>query len=368
MKARSLDTPVSFSEAERSSINMFRSILMICVVYIHSYALPTLPFAFSRNPLVQKAISYFTGGFLNASVPLFFVLSAVLLYSRPFSFAGNVKKKLRTLVIPYLLINTLWIVLFKLVEYTPLASAVVDTSYQVKGLKDFFDCYIAVFEREMPMYYPFWFIKDLIVLNFIAVFFKKAVDRAPAIFLILLVVLHFSGIELGIIRTSSVIYWCIGCYIAKYIDCFRWILDKLPKWTLLIVYVLALVIIPIVNRNFADVSILLYLAEGIMLFDFCLWLSATDKASVSGTLTAAGARLGQFLIWLSQYVFIIYAFHEFAEAFLKRGIMSVIPQTVPVQILEYIFIPVIIIALCVVFGIVLRKYLPRLYAIIVGGR
>ena len=66
--------------------------------------------------------------------------------------------------------------------------------------------------------------------------------------------------------------------------------------------------------------------------------------------------------------FIIYAFHEYYEAMIKKIVMSVIPQTGLIQLIELVVLPALTIVLCIIAGIIMQRAFPRLYALIQGRR
>ena len=86
------------------------------VVYIHSkgtefhfagkdVALDVPAWLETFKYLVSSAIS-------SCAVPGFFFMAAIFLYRKPFSWKDNIQKKIHTLVIPYVILNTFWIAFY----------------------------------------------------------------------------------------------------------------------------------------------------------------------------------------------------------------------------------------------------------------
>ncbi len=342
-----------FNDREKAAISIVKSILMLAVVYIHSNSIPNLGYPFEREQHVQRVIDIFSEGFLEAAVPVFFVISSFLLYTKQFIFAENLKKKWRTLVIPYLLINTLWIVVFGSASLTPVRGAIIGTQYEVRGVKGFFDAYLGIFERSMPLYYPFWFLKDLILLNLLAVPIGKLVDRFPILTGIGLLAAYGFGVHF-IIASSYILFWSEGCYLAKYYGKCRDVYSRINFKLATLLYLAVFMLYSIFGINFLSFQVILFGVEALFL------------CKLSGMLI--GTRCGDFLLWFSGYSFFVYAFHEYMEAFLKRGIMSILPQTAVIQILEYILLPVFVVSICLVTGKIARTWMPKLYALVCGGR
>ena len=53
------------------------------------------------------------------AVPGFFIIASILLYRKPFGWKENVKKKIRTLIVPYFILNTMWILIFLICQSIP---------------------------------------------------------------------------------------------------------------------------------------------------------------------------------------------------------------------------------------------------------
>ena len=59
----------------------------------------------------------------RCAVPGFFLIAGVLLFRKPFTWKDNMKKKCRSLAVPYLLLNTLWIMFYILCQSIPATAA-----------------------------------------------------------------------------------------------------------------------------------------------------------------------------------------------------------------------------------------------------
>lgn len=82
--------------------------MCIAVLFIHSYS---SEFEGIANASVIVSITdYISNVFCDCAVPAFILISSVLLYRKDFLWKDNMKKKVRNLLIPYLIFNALWIV------------------------------------------------------------------------------------------------------------------------------------------------------------------------------------------------------------------------------------------------------------------
>ena len=74
------------------------------------------------------------------------------------------------------------------------------------------------------------------------------------------------------------------------------------------------------------------------------------------------------LLKLSGHAFGIYLFHEMNLFILKKLLAKLLPQTPVMQLAQYFGIPVAIFCYCLTLSVVMKKYLPRLYALLTGNR
>ena len=105
---------ISVEESER--IQILKIWFTIMVIFVHSY---TEEVNFVGESLVLQVpdwlsmikfiVSHSVSG---CAVPGYFFISAVLLYKKEFTWIDNIKKKIKTLLIPYLIFNTVWIIIY----------------------------------------------------------------------------------------------------------------------------------------------------------------------------------------------------------------------------------------------------------------
>lgn len=74
------------------------------------------------------------------------------------------------------------------------------------------------------------------------------------------------------------------------------------------------------------------------------------------------------VLWLSEWTFIIYVFHELTLTSIKKLCLRLLPGEAIFLLMEYIFIPIFVIICCIILGIILKKTMFKLYVITTGGR
>ena len=147
-------------------------ILSILIFFIHSYFAQEVV-SDSIISVINHKVSYFLScSITRFAVPMFFMLSGISFFKNYNNqkYLTKIKSRLFTLVIPYLLWNTIWMLWKIFTSYSFIAKFSTDSEPYALTIKNilkaifFYDCNI-----------PFWFIFDLIVFSF----------AAPLVFLII---------------------------------------------------------------------------------------------------------------------------------------------------------------------------------------
>ena len=331
-------------------LNIMKFIFMIMIVFIHSHALPELAFDLNVPKYVDICKDIVVEGICRVAVPSFFLISGILMYSKDFTWISNMKKKVRSILVPYFLINTFWIVFFKGMQmFYVTASYFSGETYQIIGLNGMIKAYLA----PIPLYYPFWFLRDLFIVNIFAKGIELLVRRLPivAVMVMLGIELHVIPIPL-VVDSSAFGMFFMGCLLVNY----RLQIQKTDKFP--IVYLSVLYIALAAARLFLpDV-------EGVMLV--YVIIGSLFWYRISGIVV--NSKTASIILWCAQFSFFIYAFHEFYEAMLKKIIMSVLPQYGFVQLMEFFVLPIMVTCICIMVGAFMKKNLPVLYRIVCGSR
>ena len=166
---------------ESKRITFIRAICVVLVIYLHQYAGDLLGAAFVpsgnivSNPVLE-AMQYIISRIITfIAVPMFFMISSILLYAKEFTWQSNIKKKLKTLILPYALWITIYILIYYVGQTIPATSQYfLNAKRQVKdmGVIDFIGAYTGIGGNGIFVS-ALWFLRDLIILNFIATITKN---------------------------------------------------------------------------------------------------------------------------------------------------------------------------------------------------
>lgn len=355
---------------ESNRITCLRAICVGLVIFLHQYAgdLGSEAFVASgtiSNNAVLQGIQYIISRIVTFSaVPLFFMLSSVLLYAKEFTWKNNMKKKLKSLVLPYVLWITLYILVYFIGQTLPMTSGFfANAGRKVSDMTvmDFIGAYTGIGGHGLFVN-ALWFLRDLIILNLLATVIKYIIDRFPIACLVLLAMLwNFGSVPSALVlNKQSVVFFILGYYIVKYGLRMRE-LDKLSTPGVLLLYILTIA----VEFHF-------YLSENQLrnaAHSFTTILGIILLIKLTGNLIKNDeSPVPSLLKAIAGYSFFVYASHDLVQAMLNKVTVRVLPQTDLIQVVEYFLIPVLVCCICVGTGLFLKKLMPPVYSIMTGAR
>ena len=205
------------SNEESNCIYIVKLLFIILVVFLHSYTqninfsdgkvLLELPVWFEN---VRYAISKVIA---LCAVPGFFLISSMLLYRKEINWRENILKKCKTLLIPYFVLNTLWIIFYAIAQNISFLQVYFSSNeFNIYNWNfiDYIDAFIG-FKTGYPILYTLWFLRDLFIMNVLSVFIKKIIDRFPKIVLALIILLYFSPMKF--LSIDTIVFFILGYYV-----------------------------------------------------------------------------------------------------------------------------------------------------------
>jgi fucose 4-O-acetylase-like acetyltransferase len=345
-----------------SRIHSLRFLLMVLVVYIHNnvlggginFASGTMAFDI---PGYVGTIDAAVQAIVRIAVPLFFLISGYLLYLKMPTFAVNLKKKCRTILLPYLLWTAL-ILLFYLAAQSisitkPYFASILVRNFGVADWIGVVTGHAGQFPK-MPMVFQFWFIRDLFILNILFTAIRKAVDCCPGGIFILTLLLWIGNTEIYIVNTGALFFFTLGYYIVKYdLDYRR--LEEIRMRDAGIMYGIT-IIASMFFRDSIPALGAINILVGIMFF---LKLSGRFVKSPSAY---------RLLSWLEKYSFWLYATHVILLASMVKISMRIMPPTGIWLLANYFLVTLLCIIILVAAGAIIRRAIPKIFSILTGGR
>lgn len=333
------------------------------VVFLHSYNIDIkqggkiLVFDKDWNWFIQNFIS---NGLTRIAVPMFFLISGFLFFlDQKFELKDiwvKIKKRFRTLVLPYLI----W-TLFGLLLYFTLQSIPQSQSFFTKKLiKDytFLEWMNAIFNEPIP--YQLWFLKDLIVMVFLSPIIYFAVKNTREVFLCIVFGFWLFNQDTIFLTSEALLFFSLGMYINIQ---HKKAIEITTKSTLLIAAVWFGLLFTKTVLGFYDspkAYETLMLKASIIVGLLSFWTLYDLFAKSKTEATSLDKWVG--------FSFFLYAFHEPFFTIIKKAFFSVLPKTPVSYFLVYGIAPLLIIAIALIVGKILKDKLNPFYALITGNR
>lgn len=334
---------------ESKRYNALKALMCLFVLFIHAFGERYLG-QLSGRPYWLFQITFVLSRIIcDCAVPVFMLISSVMLFAKPFRWWQNIKKKARTLLVPYLIFNSLWIivVLCGRLLSRKLGIAGLDiVNFDTQSPLGWINAYLGL--RGKPALTILWYVRDLFILNLLAIPIKKLVDWLPVPMLILTAVIWFFDLPIPVLGAYSIVPFILGIYLVKYGIHLSDLDKKLDRYLVLIGFVVLLVADILLKReNY-------YVHNGFMLCSVIFYLRLSGKL----------LRGQKVIDLIAPASFFIYLTHLFVYSVLK----ALIGDSFYIYFATYFALPVVALAVLLSVFYFLRRYLPGLLRVVLGGR
>lgn len=339
------------SQYNSSKITVLNSLLIMMVLYIHSYYLEGEQYQGALA--VQRLLS--GNAICGTANRLFFFISGMLFFNgitKAADCLGKMRKRVRTLLVPYLIWNVIFVLWYVVLHFVPGVKSFVnsDMTSQFSSLwQGIYTLWI------MPASFPLWFLRDLICM----------VALSPIIWLY---IKHFKlvGVILfmliSLFYPNSATFFVLGAAVTM-----LWNLEKLQH---------------MLSKPVVYCSIAVFMAgclyvclqpasyEVPRVLDFVLAFSGMIATWRGYDMIARGRCLAPSSAWakLMGYSFFIYLFHEPTFNIIKKLPIRLLGDSEPVVIAFFLINPIIMALVAIGVAKCLQKLMPKIYSILVGGR
>lgn len=337
-------------------VAVLNTVAILLVLLLHSYYMEAVNYSAAR------CAQLFTGtsGLSGVAVPLFYFMSGLLFFKSVADMRDCVKgiqKRVRTLLVPYILWNIIFVGWYVVLHYTPRVSQFVNSdmlshfsiAHPLESIE-----YLLI----EPAGFQLWFLRDLMVYVAFTPLLWILLKRYPW--------LTLAGLFLifGGIARCGVTYFALGCIISL-----DYSLEDFSRW---------------LNKPVVFVCGLLFLANAVMatisecnaLTSNPYWQQAVNTAGiltvwavydVVNTKEKHG-KLSDIFLFVSKYSFFIYLFHEPAFNIIKKLSLKIVGVSDLSLIVLYMVNPIVMAGIALLIGIIIKRFSPMIYSILVGGR
>lgn len=367
---------ITNEELQSKTISFLRFPLIVGVVLIHSHfdkiIINGVDLMEDGSFPIYANLSYLFSEILSkVAVPLFFFISGFLFFHKIISFTAQtylrkLKKRVKTILVPYLFWNLL-VILFFFLAQTFLPSLM---SGKNKLISDygFSDWLWAFWNINMinpledpgayPVCYQFWFIRDLMVVMLFSPLVYFLVKKFRCYVIIGLGILWLFNWWFNVVGFSitAFFFFSFGAYFSVHGKNFV----REMKPLLLVVAVLygLLIVVEIC-------------------FEGEVWCGYCHKLGILIGIVLAISLSAHFLMrekwhvntFLSESSFFIYAYHAMPLVYVIKFLFKLMqPHTDDAMLMVYVFSPVFTIFIGLTLYYLLKKFLPVTTSIITGGR
>lgn len=356
-------------------------IAMFLLVFVHGYNLHDRYMQPWTTPDDGLSFTSFTeyflaNGIFRFRIPMLFIISGYLFAMHDYRpYRERTKKRLRTLLIPYLLWSAIGFGYTWLLEIFPLTREIVGASNVVRiddhrvYLHDYHWWEMTVRWILLPVPYQLWFIRVLLIYNIAYPPIRWLVTHriASRIFFPLVFLMWFGTFNAGLIEGEGLLFFSLGIWMQKS----QFNIDIPARWMNPVVW----------GAVFIGMSALktwIALTVGLMPAQATVpVLSSMHKIVVFSGLITTWYGLNPLVrwcmekpwfVWLSAFSFMIYALHAPLVAFLIDPFFSLTGYISGYRLITFVILPLLVISFAVLTGAVLRKLIPGFYSILTGGR
>lgn len=331
---------------QRNKLHHVKFILAVFVILIHTFNLAY----YGKD---QKDYLYFVEMFFSErlgriAVPLFFFISGLLFFLNMDCLADvftKLKKRAKSVVIPYLLWNLLYTVLFLVVFKLPVLRSLINSD----GELSLHNILGGVFLYQYS--YHFWYLAHLIcffaLTPLLTILLKNR--KLSLVILVLLAGVNVMGFSYGEIRFGDFFYFYCGAFLAKWHP--QPVIYVQKKKT---VSAIALVVLIVMNAVMVAVENPYAYRVSVLFSMVCFWIAMDLFAETK-----------------------VYAFEK--ESFFIYCIHTVILEAVEkligrlgisrgLGLVDYILAPIICLVLTYMIFRLMKKFTPKVYGVLTGGR
>jgi fucose 4-O-acetylase-like acetyltransferase len=374
-------TAAGVSDFNSRKFRFWSFVSMFLLVFVHGYNLHERflqPWTQPGEPMSLTAFTeyFLANGIFRFRIPMLFIISGFLFAMQDYRPSGQrTKKRLRTLLLPYLIWSGLGFAFTWALELHPYTRGIVAGSniVRIDGARALLHDY-RWYEMPgrwilIPVPYQLWFIRVLLIYNIAYPAIRWCVTHPVArwIFFSVALLMWLGTRNFVFFEGEGLLFFSLGVWIQKN----RYDIDHAGRWMKPAAWGALFVGLAAVK------TILAFYGQALFGGAIFPVLTLLHKLVVLAGLIAAWYGCDglvrwcmdrKWFVWLTAFAFMIYAVHAPLVAYATDAVFGAAAQLPFYRILTFILLPLAIIAFAVGAGAVLRKAWPGLYGILTGGR
>lgn len=300
----------------------------------------------------------FKNVFTIFSVPLFFIISGVLFYRNydKTMYLEKLKSRIKTLVIPFLIWNTIWMLFEIFTSYTFLSSYFIGREKYVLTIQNILN---SIFHYGSNG--PFWFVFELFFFIIITPIIDKITNNKYIGLFVALIILLLAEFDIGLphplfYSKEALSHYIIGSVIGKhYFEKFK---NKSSSKEQLVS-----VVFTIFFSVYYFVCLSLNIEQPMFLKNFLIvFLSITFW----NLMDLFVDKMKEYNFY--SYSFAVFAMHINVSAVISKLLYMILPKTQYMVLPNFILTLIITLSLINLFCTILKSFLPKFYSLLMGSR
>lgn len=326
-------------------IDFLRTLMIVFVLFIHNTN--TIPGVKEQIPFFWwiQQINLFL---FSPAVPLLYFISAYLLFMKKRNYCDVIKKRIRQILIPFLLWPTIVLTLYLVFNYK---------NIRAYDFIDYLDTYLGFFNRKGMLLPHFWFLRELFILTLLYPIFSK--NKVKDFIVFGLAVIWWISGKSFILGYNSLFYYMLGYFAAKYQ--FTWYVNTTYKTVIFLFFSLLLTVVGI---------IITYLWKDMILIQNIIILSLSTLyiiiANYSNGMVTEKIKKYSFWIYCIHLPILMTVFIKLENKFFISVANNIVREIVIISC--YYMIPIVTIALAIFSADLLQRFVPIMYGLLNGNR
>jgi len=281
----------------------------------------------------------------------FFNMKEELLWTKD-GFAYKWKKRIRTLLVPYLAWNLIAVAAVAIKVFICNKLGVANDEGELFSVK----AGPLFWFITGPANFPLWYMRDLLILSVLAPVIYYFFKYLKIWGLVLLTLVYLSPWNPNMPGMRAIFFFGLGAYLGIFKINMLEICRKVKVPALILCIVLVIIATFLNFSKWHELALRVFYPFGMITF-----------MNICDGLIDNEARKNR-LIGLASYVFFIYAAHEvYILGWTKGLIIRLIGDSLLAQFIGYLIVPVIVLAVCMILYRILNKIMPKALAFISGG-
>ena len=353
-------------------------ISMALLVFVHGYNLNQgylQPWTMPGEPLTLTSFTeyWLANGLFRFRIPMLFIISGYLFAIRDKDpYKQRAGKRVRTLLYPYLIWSAVGLLLTFVLEFFPFSRNIVAETHMMqldesRILLHQYHWY-EVLTRWIffPVSYQLWFIRVLLIYNLAYPLLKWCVLHPVAkwIFFSIAILLWLATAGFVLIEGEGLLFFSLGIWMQKT----NFNIDMPGKWLKPEIWIIIFIGLSITKTVLAFSVHFNGIEQLLTILHKLVVLSGLISAWYGCNALVKWWMSKRWFQWLSAFSFMIYVIHAPLVVYATKGIFMQFSNWYAYRMITFIVLPVCIIGLAVLTGVLLRKYLPRMYSFLTGGR